>query len=250
MKDLTNLKTYIIDSNNPEEIDDAISLEYGENNVKYIWVHISYPVKLFDHESEIDLAAQGKRSSQYLVDKYIPMLPEIIINEANLKENKISETIRTRIQLDSTGKVKGYKLTEALIKPNYELTYDDVNELLELQPYEENDLLLLNSLLKLSFHNRTKNGAITFDTPYAKIKKDLNNILLEKIEATEAHKVVSEAMILMGYVTSLYVISKFLITNNIPAPFRSQKINCDANEILNRNINSPIKFLNIKAIHW
>ena len=35
MKDLTNLKTYIIDSDDPHEIDDAVSLEIREGNKKY-----------------------------------------------------------------------------------------------------------------------------------------------------------------------------------------------------------------------
>ena len=34
MKDLTYLKTYIIDSDNPHEVDDAISLEIKEGNKK------------------------------------------------------------------------------------------------------------------------------------------------------------------------------------------------------------------------
>ena len=34
MKDLTNLKTYIIDSDDPHEVDDAISLEIKEGNKK------------------------------------------------------------------------------------------------------------------------------------------------------------------------------------------------------------------------
>ena len=34
LKDLTNLKTYIIDSNNPHEVDDAISLEINDRNKK------------------------------------------------------------------------------------------------------------------------------------------------------------------------------------------------------------------------
>ena len=241
MEDLTNLKTYIIDSNNPEEIDDAISLEYGENNIFYIWVHISYPVKLFEQGSKIDLDAQKKGSSIYLVDKYISMLPQDIIDEANLKQNKVSETISCQIKLDTNGQIKGYKLIEALIKPNYELTYDDTNELLDLKPHEEKELTILNGLLKSSFLNRKVNGAISFNTTYAKLTRDSNNISFDKVENTIAHQLVSEAMILMGY-----VISRFLIENNIPAPYRSQRINCDVDEILNRNNNSPIKYSILK----
>ena len=55
MKDLTNLKTYIIDSDDPHEVDDAISLEIKEGNKKNLWIHISNPCKLFLHDSNVCL---------------------------------------------------------------------------------------------------------------------------------------------------------------------------------------------------
>ena len=155
MKDLTNLKTFIIDSENPKEIDDAISLEIN-NNIKKIWVHISYPVKLFEYNSEIDIEAKNKSTTLYLVDKNISMLPENIIRISNLETNKISETLSTCIELNEDGSIKNYMVLEALIKPNYEFTYEDVNELLELQPKEEYELVILNNLLKKSINYRNK----------------------------------------------------------------------------------------------
>ncbi len=241
MKDLTNLKTFIIDSHDPNEIDDAISLEILNDSVKYIWIHISYPAKLFEFNSKIDIDAREKSSSIYLVENYIPMLPIDIIEKSNLKQNKLSETLSARIELNENGSIKSYKLTEAIIRPNYEITYEDANELLDLQPTEEYELIILNKLLKKSFCYRKDNGAIFFDTPYSKIKVEGENINFERVESTEAHKLISEAMILMGY-----VISDFLLKNKIAAPFRSQKINCDANEILKRNNESIIKYSILK----
>ena len=84
MKDLTSLKTYIIDSENPHEVDDAISLERRERNIKKIWIHISNPCSLFLQDSNIDLEARKKNSSLYLIDQYEPMLPKNILNKANL----------------------------------------------------------------------------------------------------------------------------------------------------------------------
>ena len=62
MKDLTNLKTFIIDSKNPIEIDDAISLEI-DNNIKNIWIHVSYPSKIFEFNSELDINAKKSHES-------------------------------------------------------------------------------------------------------------------------------------------------------------------------------------------
>ena len=99
MKDLTSLKTYIIDSEDPHEVDDAISLEIKEGNIKILWIHISNPCKLFLHDSIIDLDARRRNSSLYLTDQYIPMLPKDILEKANLAQNKISETISAVIEL-------------------------------------------------------------------------------------------------------------------------------------------------------
>ena len=75
MKDLTNLKTYIIDSDDPHEVDDAISLEIKEGNKrKYLWIHISNPCKLFLHDSNVDLDARKKNSSLYLIDQYLSLI--------------------------------------------------------------------------------------------------------------------------------------------------------------------------------
>jgi len=240
LKDLTNLKTFIIDSKNPNEVDDAISLEI-KNDEKNIWIHVSYPSKLFEFNSEIDINAKKRSSSLYLIDKYISMLPKDIINQSNLKKNKVSETLSACIELNENGSIKKYEILETLIKPNYEFTYEDTNEILDLEPKEEYELILLNNLLKKSFNYRKKRGAITFNNNYSKILYNNELISFETIEITQAHKLVSEAMILMGNITGDY-----LRKNNIPAPFRSQKINCDSKNILERNINSPVKYIILK----
>ena len=83
MKDLTNLKTFIIDSKNPIEIDDAISLEI-DKNIKNIWIHVSYPSKIFEFNSELDIKAKNRSASLYLTDRCISMLPKNIIEQSNL----------------------------------------------------------------------------------------------------------------------------------------------------------------------
>ena len=93
MRDLTGLKTYIIDSEDPHEVDDAISLEIKQGNIKNLWIHISNPCRLFLKDSNVDLDAQRKNSSLYLTDQYVPMLPEEILEKANLAQNKVSEIL-------------------------------------------------------------------------------------------------------------------------------------------------------------
>ncbi len=238
MKDLTNLKTFIIDSDDPHEVDDAISLETTKENKKKIWVHISNPCRLFSSQSTIDRDAQQKFCSLYLTEQYVPMLPKNIIDEANLGQNKVSNTISASIELDDRGSIINYEIVEAIIKPNYQLTYEDVNEIFEIEPKEEKNLIELKNLLLKSISFREENGAIIFDSPTSKLKLEEGNVTLRRIDKTIAHLIVSEAMILMGYVTSLYLFSK-----NLVAAYRSQKINCNPNDILQRYKDSEIKYI-------
>ncbi|MCR8540255.1 MAG: ribonuclease catalytic domain-containing protein [Prochlorococcus marinus CUG1439] len=241
MKDLTNLKTYIIDSDNPHEVDDAISLEIKEGNIKNLWIHISNPCKLFLHDSNVDLDARKRNSSLYLIDQYVPMLPKDILEKANLAQNKISETISAAIEFNDDGSINNYEITEAIIKPKYQLTYEDANEILELEPKEEIELIEIKKLLEKSITFRKKQGAIIFESPNSKIELYKDKVVLNKLEKTISQIIVAESMILMGYVTSL-----FLDKYTLAAAFRIQKLNCNPSEILNRYNDSEIKYIILK----
>jgi len=241
LKDLTNLKTYIIDSDDPHEVDDAISLEIKEGNKKNLWIHISNPCKLFLHDSNVDLEARRRNSSLYLIDQYVPMLPKDILEKANLTQNKISETISAAIEFNDDGSINNYEITEAIIKPKYQLTYEDANEILELEPKEEIELIEIKNLLEKSIKYRKKQGAIIFECPNSKINLYKNNIVLNKLEKTISQIIVAEAMILMGYVTSLFI-DKY----KLAAAFRIQKLNCNPSEILDRYKDSEIKYIILK----
>ena len=216
MKDLTNLKTYIIDSENAHEIDDAVSIEFLEGNRSKLWIHISNPCKFFLLDSDIDRDARRKNSSLYLINEYVPMLPTNIIERANLYQNKVTNTISASIIFNEDGSINKFEITEAKIKPKYQLTYDDVNEILELELKEEIDIVE-----KIIF-NRGK-------------------ISINKVEKSMGHILVSEAMILMGYVSSI-----FLFDNNLSAAYRTHKLNCNPNEILSKYVDSEIKYILLK----
>ncbi len=241
MRDLTNLKTFIIDSEDPKEIDDAFSLELIEGNIKKLWIHISNPCKLFSTDSKIDIEARCKCSSLYLIDQYIPMLPYEIIEKANLNQNKFSETISASIIFNDNGSINKYEIVEAIIKPKYQLTYDDADEIIDLEPKEEFEIIEIKNLLINSLNYRKTQGAINFDMPSYKIKINNDKVEIQSIHKSISQTIVSESMILMGFVTSLY-----LFENNIATPYRTHKINCDASGILEKYKDSIIKYSILK----
>ena len=67
------------------------------------------------------------------------MLPKEILNKANLAQNKESETISALIEFNDDGSINKYEIFEAIIKPKYQLTYEDANEILEIEPKEEDE---------------------------------------------------------------------------------------------------------------
>ena len=92
-----------------------------------------------------------------------------------------------------------------IIKPKYQLTYEDANEILEIEPKEEIELIEIKNLLEKSITFRKKQGAIIFESPNSKIKLYKDKIILTKLEKTISQIIVAESMILMGYVTSLFI---------------------------------------------
>ena len=134
--------------------------------------------------------------------------------------------------------INKYEITEAIIKPKYQLTYEDANEILEIEPKEEIELIEIKKLLEKSINFRKKQGAIIFESPNSKIKLDKDKVILNKLEKTISQVIVAESMILMGYVTSLFI-DKY----DLAAAFRIQKINCNPSEILNRYNDSDIKYI-------
>ena len=147
MRDLTNLKTFIIDSKDPKEVDDAFSLELIEGNIKKLWIHISNPCKLFLTDSKIDIDARGKSSSLYLINQYIPMLPAEIIERANLNQNKVSDTISASIIFNDDGSINKYEIVEAKIKPKYQLIYEDAEEIIN-EAKKQNKKIVVGYILR------------------------------------------------------------------------------------------------------
>jgi len=219
-RDLTHLHVYTIDDISTTEIDDGLSIETLADGSKRIWIHIADPTRWLDPESALDKDARKRGTSVYLPTGVIPMFPmDLATGPMSLIESKVCHAMSFAVDLDAVGAIANYEIVASLVKPNYRLTYDDVEEMLQLGV--EDDLERLADYARLRKKWRVAQGAIEIHLPDTSVKvdsKDGDRLTLELMEDAFSRQLVAEMMILAGEVAA-----KFAQTNNIPIPYRYQE---------------------------
>ena len=237
IENLTKLKTYSIDNENPFEIDDAISLDTN-SGLNCIWIHISNPALYVGIDSPLDIEARRRSSSIYFLDEYISMLPtELINSKLSLLQNKKRICTSIFVQLDEEGSILNSDIKLSYINNNFALSYDDADELLELQPKEEQDLTSIYNILQLRRFNRLKNVPINIEEDKGIIIKQDNELRVNIIRKTCSRILIEEAMILAGN-----IVADYAVKNNITLPFRTQDSSDIPNlcNITNRDVKNYI----------
>ena len=179
-RDLTDKTIFTIDGDDTKDIDDAISIDKkGDNYV--LGVHIadvSYYVK---EGTETYKEAYDRGTSVYLVDRVIPMLPHILSNGiCSLNPDVERLAISCEMEIDPSGKVVSHDIFESVIKSRKQMTYKNVNKILNDEEvpegYEEfvDDLKTMEELAKILRNHKLKKGYLDFDTDEAKILVDEN----------------------------------------------------------------------------
>ncbi|NER05347.1 MAG: VacB/RNase II family 3'-5' exoribonuclease, partial [Okeania sp. SIO3C4] len=216
--DLTHLKVYTIDDESTKEIDDGLSVEFLEDNRQKIWVHIADPTRLLTPGDELDLDARRRTTTLYLPTGMIPMFPsELATGPMSLIQGQICSALSFGVILDESGGVVDYSIHASLIKPTYRLTYDDVDEMLQLQIKLEPEIHALNQWAKQRFQWRQSQGSISIYMPESVIKVEGEEVKVEVLDDSPSRQLVAEMMIMAGEVGA-----KYGQENNIPLPYRSQ----------------------------
>lgn len=217
--DLTHLKVYTIDDESTREIDDGISLESLPNGRQRIWIHIADPTRFVTPEDELDREARRRSTSLYLPTGMIPMFPsELATGPMSLVQGQICSALSFGVILDASGAVEDYQIHASLIKPTYRLTYEDVDEMLELGVRAEPEIAALAQWASQRQLWRRAQGSISIHLPEALIKvSEDEEIHIELLEDSTARQLVAEMMILTGEVAGHYARE-----HNLALPFRSQ----------------------------
>lgn len=216
--DLTHLKVYTIDDESTREIDDGLSVEFLDDGLQKIWIHIADPTRWVTPGDELDLEARRRSATLYLPTGAIPMFPaELATGPMSLNQGAICTALSFGVLLDGDGAVVDFEIQASLIKPTYRLTYDDVDEMLELGIQAEPELEALGVWAKRREDWRQSQGAISIRMPESSIKVEDDEITIHVLEDSTSRTLVAEMMILAGEVAGRYG-----ELHGLALPFRGQ----------------------------
>ncbi|MBR3146400.1 MAG: ribonuclease R [Bacilli bacterium] len=178
-RDLRDITIFTIDGDDTKDIDDAISIEKLPNGNYKLGVHIadvSYYVK---EGTPLDVDAMERGTSVYLVDRVIPMIPHELSNGiCSLNPNVDRLAISCVMEFDKDGKQVNYEIFPSVIKSRIQMTYKNVNRILEdnyvPDGYEEfvDDLKLMSELATILRKAKVNRGYIDFGIDEPKILVD------------------------------------------------------------------------------
>ena len=217
--DLTHLKVSTIDDESTREIDDGLSIEFLEEGRQRIWVHIADPTRWIVSGDAIDAEARRRATTVYLPTGMIPMFPpELATGPMSLVQGHVCHALSFGVILDEEGAIADYEIHPSLIKPTYRLTYDDVDEILELGVEAEPELQALHQWSKKRQAWRLAQGAVSISMPEASIKVlEDGEITITVLEDSASRQMVAEMMILTGEISGRYGQE-----HDVPLPFRGQ----------------------------
>ena len=187
-KDLTNEMIFTIDGDDTKDIDDAISIK--KNNENYILgVHIADVSHYVKMGSSLYDSAFNRGTSSYLADTVIPMIPHQLSNGiCSLNPEVERLTISCVMTINKNGKVIDYDIFPSVIKSRKQMTYKNVNKILEEdivpEGYEAyvSNLKLMAELAKILRAEKVSRGYIDFGLDEAKIIQDENGKAIDVVK--------------------------------------------------------------------
>ena len=204
--DLRDWQMVTIDGEDAKDLDDAVSLT-KEGDLYRLGVHIADVSNYVQEHSALDVEAEDRGTSVYLVDRVIPMLPHKLSNgicSLNAGENRLA--LSCIMMIDEKGKVVDHKIAETVIKVDRRMSYTSVKKILADQDKAERaEYKELVPMFEMMEHvaailrkKRMKRGSIDFDFPETKIILDKNGrpVDIKPYERNVATRMIEDFMLI------------------------------------------------------
>ena len=208
-RDFREVLTLTIDPVDAQDFDDALSWRKLPNGHHEVGVHIADVSHYVREGSLLDEEALARGASVYLVDRTVPMLPEVLSNGlCSLRPREDKLTFSAVFELDAQGKVHREWLGETVICSDKRFAYEEAQEVLMGREGPFYTMLtVLNDLAKQLRAGRLQRGAVSFETTEVKFELDAQGKPLRLVPKVrqDPHRLVEEFMLLANQRVAEYV---------------------------------------------
>jgi ribonuclease R len=190
-RDMRKVLTFTIDPKDAKDFDDALSFQVLENGNYEIGVHIADVSHYLQEGTLLDDEAYNRATSVYLVDRVVPMLPEVLSNFAcSLRPHEEKYTFSAIFELTPKAQVVNQWFGRTIIYSDQRFAYEEAQHIIETKgdiiPAEISltgkeykvpaeivaATLKQDELAKILRRKRMADGAISFDK--VEVKFNLN----------------------------------------------------------------------------
>ncbi len=227
-KDFRKTLTFTIDPADAKDYDDALSFRKLDNGNFEVGVHIADVTYYVKPGTPVDIEAQARGTSVYLVDRTVPMLPEKLSNKlCSLRPHEEKLTFSAVFEITPLAKVINPWFGRTMITSDYRFSYELAQEIIDagdaalkqefgagsecgIVPDEVKEAILrLNKLALTLRKRRFAAGAVNFDRPEMKVDIDENGkpIGVHQKFSREANWLIEEFMLLANRSVAEFVAS-------------------------------------------
>lgn len=173
-RDFRDITTFTIDPVDAKDFDDALSIQKLKNGNWQIGVHIADVSHYVKPGSIIDKEAISRATSVYLVDRVVPMLPEILSNNVcSLRPNEEKLCFSAVFEMTEEAEVVQEWIGRTIINSDRRFTYEEAQEVIETEKGDFcEEILTLDKLAKILRANRFRKGSIAFEKMEVKFHLD------------------------------------------------------------------------------
>ncbi len=177
-RDFRSITTFTIDPVDAKDFDDALSIRLvsknGEPNLWEIGVHIADVSHYLHPKTILDKEAFERATSVYLVDRVVPMLPEILSNNVcSLRPKEEKLCFSAVFEMDEEANIQSEWFGRTVINSDRRFSYEEAQLVLETKEGDfVNELLTLDKIAKKLREIRFKMGSIGFDKVEVKFNLD------------------------------------------------------------------------------
>jgi ribonuclease R len=222
-RDLRRLPFVTIDGETAKDFDDAVCAQREDSGFR-LWVAIADVSHYIRVGGALDADARERGTSVYFPRRVIPMLPEKLSNGlCSLNPGVDRLAMACEMKIAAEGTVEAYEFYPAVIHSRARLTYTSVWEKLS-KGRADADLAVLYDCFRTLVRERTRRGAIDFETLETRMEFDARGRILRIVpeQRNDAHRLIEECMLAANVCAGAFLAERdhpaLYRVHDVPAP--------------------------------